>query len=75
MTNLLLLSSRGRGSQGTRCLCAVDTERLHGVQDFTHQTQGRWIAYVFCLGKGVRRPMIRTSVTDGGWKEGVCYRN
>jgi len=52
----------------------IDTERLHGVQDFTHQTQGRWIVYVFRLGKGVGRPMIRTSVTDGGWKDGVYYR-
>src|SRR5260221_9774316 len=50
----------------------IDAERLGGVPDFTHQMRGRRIVYVFRLGKGVGRPMIRTSVTDGGW-EGRVY--
>jgi len=36
----------------------IDTERLHGVQDFTHQMQGRWILYVFHSGIGVGQRLL-----------------
>jgi len=65
MTDPLLLSCRV-GLTPKRILVFVrwvqrdeiDTERLHGVQDFTHQMQGRWILYVFHSGIGVGQRLL-----------------